>query len=224
MEVTFDRTHVLPAVYLEVQQRFSRVNDLAHGWEHVSRVYKLAQYIAEQEHAEHFIVGMATLMHDLGRTVPEEDSHGNKIHHADSSVILATEILQRHQVPIEQQQAILHAIIAHSFSRGIEPQTVEASIVRDADRLEGIGAIGILRWAMVGEQLRNSQTLSYHPDDPFGETHMLDDRAYMLDHFFLKLLKLAETMLTPTGRQLAQSRTAFLRTYLQELKNELENV
>lgn len=221
METVFIESEVLSHIYDEVQQRFTGINDLAHGWEHVSRVYKLALSLAEQEGADNFIVGMAALMHDLGRSVPQ-DQHNLSEHHADLSVTLARDILRIYQVPTNKQEAILHAIIAHSFSRGIEPLTLEARVVRDADRLDGLGAIGILRWAMTGMVLRTPKTASYHPDDPFAEWHTLDDHQYMLDHFYCKLLKLADTMTTKAGRTLAQRRTAFMRTYLYEFRRELE--
>lgn len=214
----FDASHVLAIVYAEVEQRFTGIDDLAHGWEHVGRVYTLALTLAEREQADRFIVGMAALLHDLGRTAP----HTETMHHADLSVSLATTLMHTHSVPQEQQDAILHAIIAHSFSRGVEPQTLEARIVRDADRLDGLGAIGILRWAVTGAVRRTAETCSYHPQDPFGQHHTLDDAHYMLDHFYSKLLTLEETMLTETGRSLAQQRTAFMRTYLDEFKRELE--
>ena len=94
--------------------------------------------------------------------------------------------------------------------------------MRDADRLDGLGAIGILRWAITGTIRRTPQTRSYHPDDPFAEQRQPDDRLFMLDHFFTKLLKLADSMSTETGRKMAQQRTAFMRTYLEEFRRELE--
>jgi len=207
-------------MYGAVERRFHDVADLAHGWEHVSRVYKLALYIAEQEGANSFIVAMAALMHDLGRTVRSETGQ----HHADLSVILATELLTTYGVPQDIQNAILHAIVAHSFSRGIEPRTMEARVVRDADRLDGLGATGILRWAITGTLRRTPQTRSYHPTDPFDEQHEPDDQHYMLDHFYSKLLKLSDTMATETGRVLAEQRTAFMQSYLDELREELRIV
>ncbi|HEY4384005.1 MAG TPA: hypothetical protein VGN34_05955, partial [Ktedonobacteraceae bacterium] len=126
--------------------------------------------------------------------------------------------------PNNEQEAILHAIIAHSFSRGVEPQTIEAKIVRDADRLDGLGAIGILRWAVTGAVRRTPETRSYHPTDPFGSNHTLQDQRYMLDHFYSKLLKLSATMLTETGRKLAKQRTDFMRSYLEQLRQELADL
>lgn len=217
METIQSEAEVVAHMYGAVERRFQNVDDLAHGWEHVYRVYKLALYIAEQEGANGFIVAMAALMHDLGRTVPNKVAQ----HHADISVTLARELLATYQIPTDIQEAILHAIVAHSFSRGIEPRTVEARVVRDADRLDGLGATGILRWAITGTLRRTPQTRSYHPTDPFNEQHEPDDQHYMLDHFYSKLLKLDNTMATATGRVLAEQRTAFMQSYLNELKEEL---
>lgn len=208
---------MLADTYTEVEQRFTGIDDLAHGWEHVGRVYALTLHIAEREQGDRFIVGMAALLHDLGRSVPRNETR----HHADLSVTLATTLMQDANVPNPQQEAILHAVIAHSFSRGVEPRTQEARIVRDADRLDGLGAIGVLRWAVTGALRRTPDTRSYHPQDPFGQQHPLDDSRYMLDHFSSKLLRLEETMLTETGRILAQERTAFMRSYLAEFRREL---
>jgi uncharacterized protein len=218
METTQAEAEVVASIYAEVERRFNGVDDLAHGWEHVYRVYQQALYIAAQEGANRSIVALAALMHDLGRSVPTAIGQ----HHADISAALATELLSAYQVPQDKQEAILHAILAHSFSRGIEPLTLEARVVRDADRLEGLGAIGILRWAITGTLRRTPQTRSYHPADPFAEQHELDDSHYMLDHFYSKLLKLSDTMATATGRALAQRRTAFMRSYLNEMRDELQ--
>ena len=210
-------SEVLAQVYAEVQQRFAGFNDLAHGWEHVKRVYTVAMTIAEQEGANSFIAGMAALLHDLGRL-----SHDTTKHHADLSAILAAELLLPYHLATETQEAILHAITAHSYSRGIKPDTLEAAVVRDADRLDSLGAIGILRWAITGTIRRTPDTEAYHPDDPFAERHLPDDQVYMLDHFFIKLLKLPDGMITKTGRSMAEQRVAFMRAYLDELGKEWE--
>ncbi len=235
----FSETAIWGQIYDEVRQRFTAIADLAHGWEHIERVYRLALFIAEQEGAEPFIVGMAALMHDLGHAVANvslatdvtdatdvslvADGGAQKVkeHHADSSVKLARELMIRYGVAAEEQEAILHAIVAHSFSKGVEPRTLEACIVRDADRIDALGAIGIMRWAATGAVRFTRESRTYHPDDPMGKEHQLDDTRYALDHFALKLLRLQETMLTATGRALAQRRTAFMLAYLEEFQHEL---
>jgi len=218
MEAVFNQTYALARVQTEVQSRFQHSHDLAHSWDHVHRVYKLALYIAERESADRFIVALAALMHDLGHIV----AHTHDEHHAEVSARLASEIMQKYQIPGDLQDAVRRAILAHSFSLGVEPETREARVVHDADKLDALGAIGIMRWAITGTQQRTPQTTLYDFDDPFAEHHSLDDRRYMLDHVFKKLLRLTNMMSTPTGQVLAKQRTAFMRTYLYEFRREIE--
>lgn len=213
---TTTAAQMLDNLYQEVQSRFEPLDDPAHGWEHVRRVYELALRIAREEGADPLIVGLAALLHDVGRLV-----HHKGVHHALLSVEESRDILKAYPLTQEQVEAVLHAIEAHSFSQGIEPRTLEARVLRDADRLDGLGALGILRWAISGTIRRKPQTQSYHPEDPFGASHELDDKHYMLDHFFTKLLKLEDGMYTATGRAMAQQRTAYMRAYLEELRMEL---
>src|SRR6266566_688920 len=211
------------ALYVKERDRFSSLEANDVESQVLSKVYTELQQryvgfdVAEQENADAFIVGMAALMHDIGHL-----STDKSLHHADLSMSMAGDLLLAHDVSVDTREAILHAMAAHSFSLGIEARTLEAKVVRDADRLDSLGAIGILRWAITGAVRRTGETRTYHPDDPFAEWHALDDRRYMLDHFFTKLLKLDGTMATQTGRVLAQQRMAFMRAYLDEFRRELE--
>jgi uncharacterized protein len=216
MQISERETSMLSEVSMEVQARFAGFTDLAHGWEHVYRVYHLSLRIAEQEHADSFIVGMAALLHDLGRTTRDPTRP-----HAERSAILATELLAPYELPYHTEQAILHAILAHNYRRGITPETLEARVVYDADRLDSMGAIGLIRWAMTLKNRRWSEWKSYHPDDPFAARRAPDEQHYWLDRFFTKLLTLPKVMTTETGRAMAQRRVAFLHFFLQELQQEL---
>ena len=115
-------------------------------------------------------------------------------------------------------EAIYHAIQAHSFSAGISPQTLEARIVQDADRLDALGAIGIARCLMTGERLGLPL---YDAEDPFSERRSADDSQFVIDHFYVKLFKLPETMQTESGRREALKRVSFLKMFLQQLDVEL---
>jgi len=216
VEIPERESRMREEVFKYVQARFMDFTDLAHGWEHVYRVYHLSLHIAEQEHADSFIVGIAALLHDVGRTVREP-----KKPHAERSAILATEMLAQYDLPSETQEAILHAILAHNYRRGITPATLEARVLYDADRLDSMGASGLMRWAMILKNKKWSEWKSYHPEDPFAIYRNPDDQHYLLDRFFTKLLALPEAMMTETGRAMAQSRLAFFHLFLQELQVEL---
>jgi len=87
---------------------------------------------------------------------------------------------------------------------------------------DSLGASGVLRWAMTSTHRRWPETKTYHPEDPFAIQRLPDDKHYLLDRFFTKLLNLHEVMTTASGRAMAQRRTAFLRLYLQEFQRDLQ--
>ena len=94
MEITEQVIHLLAKVATGVQARFTDFGDLAHGFEHTHRVYHLAMHVAEQEHADGLIVGMAALLHDLGRT-----TRGPTRSHAQRSAKLAQKLLAEFELP-----------------------------------------------------------------------------------------------------------------------------
>jgi uncharacterized protein len=94
-------------------------------------------------------------------------------------------------------------------------------VLYDADRLDSLGASGVMRWAMTVKNRRWSEWKSYHPDDPFAAHRVPDEQHYLLDRFFTKLLLLPEVMTTQTGRAMAERRVAFLHLFLRELRQEL---
>ena len=115
-------------------------------------------------------------------------------------------------------QPIHHAIEAHSFSANIPTQTLEARIVQDADRLEAVGAVGIARCFLTGGSMG---TPLYESSDPFAEERELDDRKFTLDHFYCKLLGLADTMKTEAGKAEAIRRTDYMKSFLSQLGKEI---
>ena len=120
--------------------------------------------------------------------------------------------------PAALLDGIHHAIAAHSFSARIAPRTVEARVVQDADRLDALGAIGIARCLMLGGQMGRQL---YDRDDPFAEQRAPSDAVSSIDHFYTKLLTLADTMQTASGQREARRRTDYMTGYLQQLRSEL---
>jgi len=121
-------------------------------------------------------------------------------------------------LPKNVQEKVLYAVNVHRFSKGIIPDTLEAKILQDADRLDALGAIGIARVFMTGGILGRAL---YHPIDPFCKNREPDDGKWNLDHFYRKLLKLESGMHTKTARRLADRRTEVLKRYLLDLEQEI---
>jgi uncharacterized protein len=130
----------------------------------------------------------------------------------------ALSLLPRHGFSPEESARIAEAIRTHSFSRGEPPTSELGRILSDADRLEALGAIGLFRTISTGARMGARY---FHPSDPWADERALDERAYSIDHFFTKLLRLPETLSTEAGRAEAQKRAAFLRSTLRALADEL---
>jgi len=189
--------------------------DAAHDMAHLGRVVTTAQRLAHEEGASLDVVMPAAWLHDCVHVaVTSPDRPRASMMAGDEAVALLTRI----GYPAGLHDAVHHAIAAHSFSAQITPVTVEAKVVQDADRLDAIGAIGIARCLMLGGQLGR---VLYDPDDPFAEHRAPSDRVSSIDHFYTKLLTLAATMQTDSGRREAARRTAFMHAYLQQLRSEI---
>jgi uncharacterized protein len=114
--------------------------------------------------------------------------------------------------------AVHHAIAAHSFSARIAPETAEARILQDADRLEALGAIGLARMFLVTGQMGGGL---FDPVDPMALERPLDDRRFALDHLEVKLFGLVETMQTATGRAIAAERAEWIHSFRTRLLSEI---
>jgi uncharacterized protein len=192
--------------------------DAAHDLAHVRRVVAAAKRLTHAEGARLDVVLPAAWLHDcviISKDHPER-------HRASSlAAEAAVAFLRDAGYPTDLLPAVAHAVEAHSFSAGVEPQTVEAAVVQDADRLDALGAIGIARTFAVGGALGAAL---YNPADPFPTDRSPDDRSFVVDHFYAKLLGLADTMRTAAGRAEAERRTDFLRAFLDQLRAEIADV
>ncbi|MGI2920308.1 HD domain-containing protein [Vibrio diabolicus] len=200
--------------FLEFMQQEMQV-DAAHDISHVQRVVNTAKKLAVEEGADLSIVLPAAYLHDCF-TYPKD--HPNR---KQSSIIAAKKavaFLESIDYPQQYHDAIAHAIEAHSFSANIRPNTLEAKVVQDADRLDALGAIGITRCIQVSTEF---DAQLYDEKDIFAQQRELDDKQFTLDHFQTKLFKIAETMNTESARREAQKRKAFMQAYIEQLRDEV---
>ncbi|WP_162046057.1 HD domain-containing protein [Vibrio taketomensis] len=189
--------------------------DAAHDVAHILRVVKTAKHLCMQEQAQLDIVVPAAYLHDC---VSLAKDHPQRAQSSMFAADKAIEWLASIHYPKHYFDAIHHAIAAHSFSAQIEARTLEAKIVQDADRLDALGAIGIARCLQVGTALGREL---YYYQDPLCTLREPNDQRYTIDHFYTKLLTLSETMNTDAAKQEGQKRSAFLRTFLDQLGDEV---
>ncbi len=184
-------------------------SDPSHDMLHIRRVVRMATKLAAEEGANPDIVIPAAWFHDCV-IVPKNDPRRSLASRLSADAAL--EHLRGMGYPDAHFDAIHHAIAAHSYSAAIKPETVEAKVVQDADRLDGLGAIGIARCFTVGALLSRPY---YCDGDILAQNRAPDDSIYTVDHFFVKLFKTAETLQTAAGRAEGARRAAFMRDYLQ---------
>ena len=191
------------------------IPDPAHEMDHIRRVVANARWLAAAEEADLAVVLPAAWLHDC-IALPKDSPQ--RAQASRLAAAAAGAFLRGAGYPNDLIPAIEHAIAAHSFSAAIPPETLEAKVVQDADRLDSLGAIGIARTLQLGGAMG---TPLYHSGEPLPHVRAADERSYIIDHFYTKLLKLAAMMHTNAGRREAERRTRLMQVYLDELDREI---
>lgn len=188
--------------------------DASHDFQHIERVRKNAFEIAASEPtADLEIIELAVLLHDVSdpkyATVEDKQEEDR--------------IIMELSLPTERVIQLKTLIKSISFNGGNETaaDTIEAQIVRDADRLDAIGAVGIARtFAYGGAKGRKLYDADETPRDNMSVEEYRSKETASVTHFYEKLLKLADGMLTEKGKELAKERDAFMELFLQNLRKE----
>lgn len=189
--------------------------DPSHDVLHVDRVVNVAKIIGREMNANLHVIVPAAYLHDCVY-ISKTDTRRKEA--SRISADKAIELLKYWGYPSEHFAEIHHAILAHSFSAGIPASTLEAKIVQDADRLEALGAIGIIRCFTLGGMTGRPL---YSKEDPFCENRKADDNHNTLDHFYIKLLGLSKTLHTPWAKKEGCIRLERLESFLLSLQNEI---
>ena len=189
----------------------------AHDFDHVLRVLALAERLARTEGADMEIVRAAALLHDITRA--EEDA-GRGGDHAQTAAARAHTILLARGIAPEQVDAVAHAIAAHRFRGTTAPQTLEAKILFDADKLDSIGAIGVARAYAISGVL-NQRLWSESAPDAVATREQHNANHTAAAEFVVKLSKVRERIFTATARQIAEERHAFMADFFARLEREV---
>jgi len=188
-----------------------------HGFDHVERVYNMAVRIAKEEKADIDVVGIAALLHDIARHM--EDTGGKDVCHAEEGANMAPKILKKYNLPKEKINNIIHCIRVHRYSLGLKPETKEAEIIQDADRLDSLGAICIARvFGYSGEKNRPFHVPKSRPKKKYA-----GPSETSINHFFEKILNIKpENFNTKLARQIAKKRYGFIKVFVDRFLNEWE--
>ncbi len=194
---------LLTQVQAVVRDRMSG-QSAGHGIDHVLRVHRIAKQLQQHEGGDLLTIELASLLHDVGDA---------KFHQGvERSGEFAIEILRSFKLPEKLVQHVATICDQISFRKAvpIEELSLEARIVQDADRLEALGAIGIVRTIEYGAT--RSQPF-FDADNPAATSGV--------KHFYDKLFKLRQRLNTTTAKQLAMKREAFMQTFLDQYFEEI---
>ncbi|KUI97890.1 HD domain-containing protein [Vibrio sp. MEBiC08052] len=194
-------------------------SDPSHDMMHVNRVVKNCKYLSRfYQNVDMDVLITAAYLHDVISYPKNSDENKDASRHAAE---YASQLIR--EIPDFQEEKVnqlKHVIQAHSYSSQIEAMSIEAQILQDADRLDALGAIGIARCFIVGGKFASSIS---HPSEPNPTVHQrpLDDKNYIVDHFYKKLLKLEQKLNTEAAKEIARARVLFMQDFLTHLYEEM---
>jgi len=224
MQETSDRTSInwvrniiiedegLRALDKYAQENLS--SDPGHDYAHALRVALCALEIAGGVIEPRAVIA-AALLHDIVN--PPKNSPLRK-RASELSAEKAKALLPTYGFDTLGVEKIAAAIRDHSYSRGAIPESLLGQILQDADRLEALGAVGIMRCVATGVQMGGEL---FHSTDPWARDRELDEKKFAVDHFFTKLFKLPHSMQTKKGRDEALRRVEVMQRFLDDLGQEL---
>jgi len=189
----------------------------SHDWEHTRRVAALCEHIGRVEQADLKVLRMAAYLHDIGRC-HQDRSNGVRCH-ASEGACMAAAILDELTLAARQKENIVHCVRAHRFRGNHAPETLEAKVLFDADKLDAIGAVGVARAYLfageVGARLHNPDV-----DVTAAPAYSENDTGYR--EYLVKLRHIHTRMLTAEGRRLAAERHAFMESFFKRFIQEVE--
>lgn len=194
----------------EIYRKF----DASHDLDHIDRVMKNAlEIVATEPSANESIIKLGVLLHDIED--PKYKLEAN---------LSVREILEMHGADKKLIDEVVACIDSVSFSGGNEKSitSIEGAIIRDADRLDAIGAIGIARaFTFGGARGRKLYDANEEARTKMSEEEYRKKGTATVTHFHEKLLLLKDLMVTTEGKRLAKERHQFMVEFLEQLAKEI---
>ena len=193
-------------------------SDPVHGLSHILRVLNLVERMGEELGADLEVLRAAALLHDASGAHPGEGA--DRQSHEQMSALFAGEVLKKEGWEQIRVDAVQHCIRAHRFRGDESPETLEAKILFDADKLDVMGAFGAAR--TLGYALQAGQPFLAEPSEHFlhtGETE--EGEAHSAYHEYLfKLCKVKDRLHTGPAQQMAEARHAVLTVFFDQIAIE----
>lgn len=189
----------------------------SHDMSHINRVEALCMEIREKEGGDPLVLRLAALLHDVG-VIKEHEEGGD---HAEYSAEIASEFLGKAAVPEKVIEEVAYCIRTHRFSGGHRPETVEARILQDADRLDALGAVGIFRAVLSMGALRMlKHTTGIDKGASKKTVYKKDPVAGFNEYMDYKPFTIPEKLNTEAAKKIGEERLEIMRLYLEALNRE----
>jgi uncharacterized protein len=189
----------------------------SHDMTHINRVEAICLEIREEEGGDLLVLQLAALLHDVG-VIKEHEEGGD---HAVYSADIASEFLSKAGLGKEVIEAVTGCIRTHRFSAGEKPETLEARILQDADRLDALGAVGIFRAVLSMGALRMLKYTTGMDKGSSKRTVYIEDPIEGFNEYMqYKPFTIPEKLNTDTAKKIAEERLKIMRLYLEALNLE----
>ncbi len=217
--------NLIKKIEKEAKKYFQKASG-CHDWTHVERVRALALKIGRKEKADLGILELAALLHDIGRK--EEMRSRGALCHAEKGSELAENILIKYGLERNVVENIKHCIIAHRHLNSYEPDTIEAKILYDADKLDSIGAVGVARdfvfAGYIGALLKYTKPLYTGNEKKFAGskkdyTYTKEDSAIL--EYEIKLKHVKDKLLTKEGKRIGKERHKYMEQFFKRFWQEV---
>ncbi len=193
-------------------------SDQVHDFDHVLRVYRVAEVLARKESADIEVVQAAALLHDAANASGDEQL---RMDHHEAAAIFAGKVLESEGWTEDRISAVQECIRTHRFRTGDVPQSLEAKVLFDADKLDAIGAIGVAR--ALAYAILDGQPIYAEPSKTFKERLKTEENeVYTAYHEFLfKLSKIKDRLTTESRKAMAGERHKFMQAFFDQLRAEV---
>ena len=194
--------------------------DPVHGFDHILRVYRMVEKLATAEGADLEIVQAAALLHDAQGSQTSGGEEGRLDHHL-ASAEFAHQILAAEGWSADRIAAVQHCILAHRFrDNSSVPQTLEAKILFDADKLDVIGAVGVAR--TIAYDVVVNQPVYAEPSNRFLESGQKEpgEPHSSYHEYLFKLRLIKDRLYTRTAQAIAEERHRFMVQFFDRLVGE----
>lgn len=209
-----DINELIDSLRTKVKEYFDK-DASGHNIDHLERTLKYAMYLQSKEGGDIVVIGVSAFIHDIHRILSTEQK---RFVSPKDSLPVVSEFLKDLDITETQKEHILYAIEHHeeyAFGKeSVSVEDIESKILQDADNLDAIGAIGIVRTFKYGMA---HNVIEYDPTVPLYQNEYSESKgdASTIHHINNKLLRLGQYMNTATAKELAGKKIDLMKTFMQ---------